>query len=154
MGKYCKNCGNQIEDAAKFCPKCGANNEQTNMGAQPNYGNQVNYNQQQYNNGNMNYAGQPGFNDQVKVNSPKVMNSAAIGSFICSLIGLLIMTIPLGLTAIISGIGGLNRKKYFPNETGHAFAIAGIIIGVIEVSIMIYFLITGKGFFYSNFFNS
>ena len=29
---YCKNCGKQIEDGAKYCPECGANNAN---GSQP-----------------------------------------------------------------------------------------------------------------------
>lgn len=149
MGKFCKNCGNPMDDATKFCPKCGTNNEtQQNYGGQPNYGTQPNYGVQP------NPGVQTNYNTQgTTTSNDRRMNSAAIGSFVCSLIGLLIMTIPLGITAIISGIGGINRKKYFPNETGYGFAIAGIIIGIIEVCIMIYLLSTGKGFFASNFLN-
>ncbi len=42
--KYCKNCGNQIDDNAKFCPRCGVPQEiQNNTQGQYNYPSQNQY---------------------------------------------------------------------------------------------------------------
>lgn len=73
----------------------------------------------------------------------KKLNGYAMASFICSIVGLVIFGMPLGLAAIVTGINGIRE---FDKETQNNkwMAIAGLAIGIIDVifvsqySIMIY----------------
>lgn len=62
----------------------------------------------------------------------KKFNGYAIASLVCSLIGLLIFGMPLGLAAIVTGINGI---KEFDNETQKYkwIAVIGLVIGIIDV---------------------
>lgn len=62
----------------------------------------------------------------------KKFNGYAIASLTCSLVGLIIFGMPLGLAAIITGI---NALKEFDEETQkHKWiAILGLVIGIIDV---------------------
>ena len=59
-------------------------------------------------------------------------NSMALTSFILSLVGLIVAGLPCGIVAIITGIIGL-VKFDATKEKGKGFAIAGLIVGVIDV---------------------
>ena len=59
-------------------------------------------------------------------------NSMALASFIIALVGLIVAGLPCGIVAIILGIVGL-VKFDATKEKGKGFAIAGLVIGVIDV---------------------
>ena len=62
----------------------------------------------------------------------KKMNGYALASFICSIIGLLIFGMPLGLAAIVTGVNGI--KEFDKEKQNNKWmAIAGLIIGIIDV---------------------
>lgn len=73
----------------------------------------------------------------------KKLNGYAMASFICSIVGLVVFGMPLGLAAIVTGINGIRE---FDKETQNNkwMAIVGLVIGIIDVifvsqySIMIY----------------
>lgn len=60
----------------------------------------------------------------------KIENMAITG-FILSLIGFWIFAIPCGVAAIITCSAGLKKAK--DSKTSKGFAIAGLIIGIIDV---------------------
>ena len=59
-------------------------------------------------------------------------NAMALTSFILSLVGLIIAGLPCGIVAIVTGIIGL-VKFDVTKEKGKGFAIAGLVVGVIDV---------------------
>ena len=59
-------------------------------------------------------------------------NSMALTSFIVALVGLLVAGLPCGIVAVVLGIVGL-VKFDATKEKGKGFAIAGLIVGVIDV---------------------
>lgn len=130
MGKYCTRCGAMIDTNAKFCTKCGA---KTEMQAN-------NINKQTINN--------PISNNDVIMNNdsdnviytPKT-NNVAVGSLICSLVGIFAASGVMGLMAIILGIGAISRNKC-TNEKGNGLAAVGIILGIIEMVAIIYIIVT------------
>ena len=128
MDKFCRNCGNKMSEADRFCPNCGTDSQ---VGAAP----VQNYNVQQ------------NYNTQV---APRKTNGFAVASFVCSMVGIVIFGIIMGILAICFGTVGLNRIKAFPQEGGKGLAIAGIIVGIIEVIIMIYYFAVVRrfGWFY------
>lgn len=73
----------------------------------------------------------------------KKLNGYALASFICSIVGLLIFGMPLGLAAIVTGVNGI-REFDKEKQNNKWMAIAGLVIGIIDVifvsqySIMIY----------------
>ena len=133
MEKYCRNCGNKMSEVDRFCPNCGTDSQ---VEAAPVQNNNVqqNYNAQPNNNVQQNYNAQPNYNGQV---APKKTNGLAVASFVCSMVGIVIFGIVMGILAICFGAAGLNRAKTFPQEGGRGLAIAGIVVGIIEVIIMI-----------------
>ena len=110
MGKFCKYCGSELNDETKFCPKCGAkieeiieNNDQTNE------------------------------NKRDDVTGETKTNPAAVASLVCSLVGLIIAGLPLGIVAICLSVAAKKHIKVFPNEKGSGMATAGLVIGIIDV---------------------
>ena len=66
----------------------------------------------------------------------KKNNGSALGSFIVSIVGLIIAGIPCGIAAVILGILGLT--KFNPaTEKNKWMAIFGIILGAIDVILVI-----------------
>lgn len=59
-------------------------------------------------------------------------NSMALASFIIALVGLIVAGLPCGIVAVILGIVGL-VKFDATKEKGKGFAIAGLVVGVIDV---------------------
>jgi hypothetical protein len=71
-------------------------------------------------------------------NLPPQTQGLAIAGFLASVVGLFIASIPLGLLAII--FGGISLKKIRRSQgrlKGRGLAIAGIVIGIIDVVVMI-----------------
>ena len=65
-------------------------------------------------------------------NQNKKQSSMGLVSFIFSLIGLIIAAIPCGIVALITGIIGI--AKFNPStDKGKGFAIAGVVIGAIDI---------------------
>ena len=65
-------------------------------------------------------------------NGGKKQSALCIVSFVFSLVGLLIAAMPCGLVALITGIIGV--AKFDPaKNSGKGLAIAGIIIGAIDI---------------------
>ena len=117
MGKTCKYCGSTLNDGDNFCQKCGAvaeSEESVKATASTQTNNTIEN------------------NVSSAVNVRKT-NGAAIASLVCSLIGIFIMAIPLGTGSICFGAAALKHMKVFPNEKGKGLAIAGIVIGIIDV---------------------
>lgn len=111
MEKFCKKCGNKLSSECKFCTRCGESTED-NLTSYSN----VNDNQQ---------------NDYI--NSHNSTSPTAIASFVCSLVGLFLWGVLLGISAICLGLSAKNHMKVFKNEKGEGLATAGIIIGIIDI---------------------
>lgn len=97
---------------------------------QPQY-QQPQYQQPQYQQPQQQYYGQ--------TMQAKKVNAMCLVSFICSLVAWLVLGLPLGITAIITGIIGVNK---FDEQTQNCrwMGIFGLIVGIIEVIVMIYWL--------------
>lgn len=63
---------------------------------------------------------------------PRKQNAMALASFILALVGLIVAGLPCGIVAVILGIVGL-VKFDAAKEKGKGFAIAGLVVGVIDV---------------------
>ncbi len=116
MSKYCVNCGNMLSDDSQFCNNCGtdARNQSVNT---------IN-------------------NDQINVNNGESKtNGLAIASFVISLVGLLIFGLYCGLISLVMGIVALNHIAAFPNEKGKGLAIAGTVIGALDVFFVVFALL-------------
>ena len=153
MEKFCKNCGTSMNEAERFCPNCGTDNG-ADMGGNPNMQQQpnMNYNQQPNYNGqpNMNYGPQQNMNygPQQNMNYNGVAqdkyNPFAIASFVCSIVGIFLFGLIMGILSVIFAVVAKNRAKTFPNEKGRGLATAGLVIGIIEIIIMVWVMITAS----------
>lgn len=126
---YCPKCGRQVDNDAKFCPDCGTaiNNKMSSNDIRKdetiNYSTDMlnqtpkqNYHQQSTNS--------PVYNNNV---SYQKTDGMCIASLVLGLVG-------SGVISVIFGIIGLNNIS--KNERkGKNFAIAGIILGGIEILI-------------------
>lgn len=74
------------------------------------------------------------------VNVVKKMNVCGLISFIFSLIGIIVAGLPCGIIATITGIVGIATFKK-EEQKGRGFAIAGLVIGILDVIIMILYII-------------
>lgn len=130
MEKFCTNCGTKMNETDRFCPNCGTD---SNTGAAPVQNNNVV--QQNYSNAQAN-------NNNVVSGGTKKTNGLAVTSFVCSMVGIVVFGLIMGILAICFGAVGLSRSKYFPEESGKGFAVTGIVVGIIEVIIMIFYIVT------------
>lgn len=108
MAKFCSNCGSEMNENEEVCPNCGqgpANSETEKNTVVEN---------------------------EANTGKAKV-NPSAIGGLVCSIIGLFIMGIYMGVIAICLGAAGLKHIKAFENEKGKGIAIAAIAIGIFDV---------------------
>ena len=71
----------------------------------------------------------------------KKVNSYALASFICSLVGLLVCGLPLGIAAVITGGYALNSYKE-EKENGKWMAVTGLALGIIDIVCVIIYLST------------
>lgn len=126
MEKYCMHCGGKIEEGEKFCQNCGASTED----AKTEVVNNLEQNTVQSNTiDNM--------QNNINANMPKKTNGLAIASLVCSLVGLIIFGVILGILAISFGVTAKKRMEVFNNEGGKGLATAGIIIGIIDIPLAI-----------------
>lgn len=73
--------------------------------------------------------------------SSKTMNSFALVSFICSLVGLAVCGLPLGIAATITGIKALTDFKA-EKENNKWMAIFGLILGIVDIVCVVIYLVT------------
>ena len=111
----------------KFCPKCGAKIEEIIENNDPI---KTSYNQL-----NDNLINNDTINDFKKddVNGETKTNPLAIASLVCSIVGLIIFGLPLGIVSICLSVAAKKHMKIFPNEKGNGMATAGLVIGIIDV---------------------
>lgn len=57
----------------------------------------------------------------------------AIGGFVCSLLGLLCLGPIFGVTAIVLGAIAMGGMNWVGNPRGKGFAIAAVIIGILDI---------------------
>lgn len=111
MEKFCKKCGNKLSSECKFCTRCGESTQE-NITSTTN----INSNVQ---------------NDYM--NSHNGTSPTAIASLVCSLVGLFLWGVILGIVGICLGLSAKNHIKIFKNEKGEGLATAGIIIGIVDI---------------------
>jgi len=123
---FCKNCGTQNSDGARFCAKCGAD-----LSVQAT---ETQYQQQdQFNNP---YAQQqPMYNAAPQQQPPMPGKGLAIASMVLGIISLLCFPIITGTLGII--FGGVSRSKGCTSP----MAIAGIVCGIVGIAAWIVMLI-------------
>lgn len=138
MEKYCTNCGTKMNETDRFCSNCGADSNSGNSSVQNNNVVQPNVNNTQANN-------------NVVQGGTKKTNGLAVTSFVCSMVGIVVFGLVMGILAICFGAVGLSRTKYFPEESGKGFAVTGIVVGIIEVIIMIFYIVTVRSSYVSLF---
>ena len=122
MGKFCKYCGSELNEGSKFCQKCGAKIEEIIENNDP-----IKTVENGLNNNQANE------NKRDDVNGETKTNPAAVASLVCSLVGLIIVGLPLGIVAICLSVAAKKHIKVFPNEKGSGMATAGLVIGIIDV---------------------
>ena len=114
---YCSNCGSEIPNNAKFCANCGnACVEQKQEEQTLNNGNT-----NQFNNSN-------GYTNNTN-------NSMAIAGLICSIVGLFVYGIPLGIISVILGI--IAHKQAVINRSSTKMITWVIILGAIDIALPI-----------------
>lgn len=166
MSKFCKNCGSELKEGSNFCGFCGTNNGGEDNNPITEYGSNNNEPIKEYgvkpetntytvNNENRSGNSNNGQNinntvyqnnaqNQASyVQNPNKYCGAAIASLVCSLIGLLCFGIPLGFAAVVAGIYALTQIKQ-TSEKGKGLAIAGIVIGAIDVIAAIFFIVASS----------
>jgi hypothetical protein len=67
-------------------------------------------------------------------------NALAVASLICGLVGLLLFGIILGPLAIIFGAIGLSNANKNPIGAGKGAAIAGLVLGCVDLLIVFVFI--------------
>ena len=127
MGKFCKYCGSELNEGSKFCQKCGAKIEEIIENNDPIKTVENGLNNNPVNNNQTNE------NKRDDVNGETKTNPAAVASVVCSLVGLIIAGLPLGIVAICLSVAAKIHIKVIPNEKGSGMATAGLVIGIIDV---------------------
>ena len=79
--------------------------------------------------------------NQTQAPKTKTMNSFALVSFICSLVGLAVCGLPLGIAALITGIKALTDFKP-ETENNKWMAIFGLILGIVDIVCVVIYLVT------------
>lgn len=79
--------------------------------------------------------------NQEQAPKTKTMNSFALVSFICSLVGLAVCGLPLGIAATITGIKALTDFKA-EKENNKWMAIFGLILGIVDIICVVIYLVT------------
>lgn len=142
---YCSNCGNKLNTKDNFCPECGKDTGKQIVESEVK--NEIENKIQ--NEVQKEVVVQNDFTQDNDMDKPKT-NAAAVGGFVCSLVGLFIFGIVLGIISISLGVSAKNHMKIFKNEKGDGLATTAIILGIIDIVGAIIITIF-KVFFYSFF---
>ena len=78
--------------------------------------------------------------NNTNVNVEKKLNVCGLISFIFSLVGIIVAGLPCGIIATITGIVGIATFKK-EEQKGRGFAIAGLVVGILDVIIMIAYVV-------------
>ncbi|WP_446665872.1 DUF4190 domain-containing protein [Flexivirga sp. B27] len=113
--------------------------QQAPYGQQPGYG-PAPYGQQQY--GQQPYGQQPygAYGTPYAGYQPTPTNGLAIASLITSIAGIFVLCGLSGIVAVVLGILGLNKSREI-GGIGRGQAIAGIVIGAIQVVLLVGFIV-------------
>lgn len=79
---------------------------------------------------------------EAEVVENKKNNTQCLASFICSLIGLLIFGLPLGVAAVITGIIGITKFNS-DTEKSKWMGIVGLCIGALDVILVLLYMVIG-----------
>ena len=123
MAKFCKSCGQEIENGNYFCINCGArvDGDNSTTSAVSNQNSTQNYNQ------NVN-------NNQGQVNQT---NGWSITGFILSIAGIILCCCgPISVAGLILSIIGVVKSNSM-NNSGKGLGIAGIVISVIGLCLLL-----------------
>ena len=129
MAKFCKSCGQEIENGNYFCINCGArvDGDNSTASAVSNQNSTPNYNQ------NVN-------NNQGQVNPT---NGWSIAGFIVSVVAMLLCCNGfLGATGLILSIIGVTQSNKM-NGSGKGLGIAGIVISCIVLLLFLIVILFG-----------
>lgn len=78
--------------------------------------------------------------NNTNVNVEKKLNVCGLISFIFSLVGIIVAGLPCGIIATVTGIVGIVTFKK-EEQKGRGFAIAGLVVGILDVIIMIAYIV-------------
>jgi uncharacterized membrane protein YvbJ len=103
---FCKNCGATLTEDTNVCPNCGAEINQ-----------EAAYNTQEM---------------QAPFTETKLSWKALVG-FIVSLAGIIVLALPCGIVGLIFSALGFNEVQRSTEYKGRGFALAGIVVAIIDV---------------------
>ena len=115
MSKFCENCGAALNENDVFCTKCGTRVK-----------NESNNTNNAINNTAIN-------NESINTSKAIRVSPLAITSLVCSIIGLFILGYIMGFVSISCSSTFLKQQKSNPNLKGKGLAIAGLVIGIIDI---------------------
>ena len=108
---FCPKCGKEMADDSKYCSACGAQFE----------------------------VAQPAVQTNGASKADKKCKQAK-SSFIMAIVGLIIAGIICGTYAFVTGIQALKEIKADKELSGKGMAIAGIVLGLLDIVLSIYSL--------------
>lgn len=124
MAKFCKSCGQEIENGNYFCINCGARVDGDNS---------TSNNQNGFNSNTPTYS-QNVSNNQSQVNQT---NGWSITGFILSIAGIILCCCgPISVAGLILSIIGVVKSNSM-NNSGKGLGIAGIVISVIGLCLFL-----------------
>ena len=113
---FCKNCGAMLTEGTRVCPNCGA---EINQGSS--------YNIQEM---------------QAPFTESKLSWKALVG-FIVSLAGIIVLALPCGIVGLIFSVLGFNEIQRSTEYKGRGFALAGIVVAILDVVVWLIGIIVG-----------
>ena len=126
---YCSKCGNKVNENDKFCTKCGnacmetpPSPQQNTNNSSSNTSNAQNEYNNIYNNIHNNYQNE---------NKPSSNNPIALAGIICSIVGLLVFGVFLGIIAIVLGIVAYQQPNI--DTKNKQTATFSIVIGIVDI---------------------
>jgi len=116
---YCKNCGNELGNSAKYCPYCGTHLEKNEVP------NSNNYNDYEYNNTHSNYE-TPSY-----VQSDKYDNYAR-KTKLFGILSIFLGTIFVILAFVFYGISARSANEQQARKVGLICTIVGIVVTILS----------------------